>query len=228
MRLSPATALRVLGIAAVGALYYWLSHIVTAADRPSSAGALLSLGPYMAVALVVAWRARHRAVAVGIWLLAIIALASQWTFLKGNFAWIYLIQHAGTFTLLAIGFGRTLGKDATPMISGFAERVHGPLPPALARYTRGATLAWTLFFGAMAVTSLVLFFLAPIDWWSAYANLLTPGLIGTMFLAEFLARQRLPRECRTGLVASIRACLAPQRPKAGGDCDIPSANATAR
>ena len=64
MKLRPATAFRVLAIVAVAGLYYWLSHVVTAADRPSTAGALLALGPYMAVALAMAWRARRRTLAL--------------------------------------------------------------------------------------------------------------------------------------------------------------------
>ena len=101
------------------------------------------------------------------------------------------------------------------------------MPPALAHYTRGATVAWTAFFAAMATTSLGLFLLAPIGWWSAFANLLTPGLIGAMFLAEFVVRQRLPQEYRTGLIASIRAVAAP-RVKPAEACDMAPANLTAR
>jgi len=215
MKRTAARAARVAAVAALAALYYWLSHVLTAADRPSSAGALLSIGPYMGFALLLAWKSRRRAAALGLWALAAAGLALQWSLLRDNFEWIYLIQHAGAFTLLAIGFGRTLADGETPMISRFAERIHGTLLPPLARYTRGATLAWTLFFAAMAGVSLLLFFAAPIQWWSAFANLLTPLLIGLMFLAEYLVRRRLPREFRTGLVESIRAVLGHRREQGG-------------
>ncbi|MCB1954697.1 MAG: hypothetical protein KDG55_03425 [Rhodocyclaceae bacterium] len=228
MKASPAMVLRIAAVVAVAALYYWLSHVLTAADRPSTGGALLSLGPYMAVALVMAWRARHRVAAVGGWLLVVLAIASQWQILRSNFSWIYLCQHAGAFTLLAIGFGRTLGAGAKPMIAGFAERIHGPLPAALAQYTRQATLAWTVFFTLMATSSPVLFFVAPIAWWSAYANLLTPALIGLMFVAEYVARQRLPRECRTGFIASIRASLVPRPAATERECDLGRAKVSPR
>ncbi len=227
MRRTAATVARVAAVAALAALYYWLSHVLTAADRPSSAGALLSLGPYMGVALLLAWKSRRRGAALGLWTLAAAALALNWPLLRDNFEWIYLIQHAGAFTLLAVGFGRTLADGETPMISRFAERIHGALlPPPLASYTRGATLAWTLFFAAVAAVSLLLFFAAPIQWWSVFANLLTPFLIGLMFLAEYLVRrQRLPREFRTGLVESIRAVLGHRRQQG---CELPGLGAHTR
>jgi len=225
MRRTATTVARVAAVAALAGLYYWLSHVLTAADRPSSAGALLSLAPYMGVALLMAWKSRRRAAALGLWALATLALALNWSLLRDNFEWIYLGQHAGAFTLLAIGFGRTLADGEMPMISRFAARIHGTLRPPLARYTRGATLAWTLFFAAMVAVSLLLFFAAPIQWWSVFANLLTPLLIGLMFLAEYLVRRRLPREFRTGLVESIRAVLGHRREQAG---ELPSLSAGTR
>lgn len=222
MKSAAATTLRVALFAVAAALYYWLSHVYTSADRPSTEGALLSLAPYMAVALVMAWRATRRALALGLWALAALALLAAGAFLRNNFAWLYLLQHAGAFTLLAIGFGRTLLAGQVPMISGFAERVHGALAPELARYTRGATLAWTVFFGAMVATSLLLFFAAPIQWWSVFANLLTPLLIALMFLVEYLVRRRLPPEYRTGLVASIRATLGHRHASPPPDCELRS------
>lgn len=217
-----ATALRVGLFVLVAALYYWLSHVYTSADRPSTAGALLSLAPYLAVALAMAWRSSRRALALGLWSLSLVALVAAGGFLRQNFAWIYLLQHAGTFALLTIGFGRTLATGRVPMISGFAQRIHGCLAPELARYTRGATLAWTLFFGAMLGTSLLLFVAAPIRWWSVFANLLTPVLIGAMFLLEYLVRRRLPPEYRTGLVASIRATLGAHGASSAPDCELRS------
>ena len=57
MRPSAVALARLAALAALAALYYWLSHVLTAADRPSSAGALLATGPYMAIALAMAWKA---------------------------------------------------------------------------------------------------------------------------------------------------------------------------
>ncbi|MCB1896728.1 MAG: hypothetical protein H6945_15175 [Zoogloeaceae bacterium] len=226
MSLSAVALLRVTAVILLTALYYWLSHLFTAADRPSTAGALLATTPYLAIALLMAWKSKRREAAILLWLLAVAGMAIGWPVLRDNFAWIYLFQHVGAFSLLAIGFGRTLANGNTPMISRFAERVHGELAPELARYTRGATLAWTLFFIAMVSLSLTLFFGAPISWWSAFANLATPLLIALMFLAEFIVRRRLPKEFRTGLIESIRAATGHRTPRHGGK--LPDLNPGAR
>ena len=209
MKLAGTTVLRVSAVLLAGALYYWLAHVFTSADRPSTAGALLSIAPYMAIALVMAWRSTRRALPVMLWIAVAALLAVNWSLLRSNFSWIYLMQHAGSFALLAIGFGRSLVTPEVPMISRFAARVHGTLPPRLAAYTRAVTQAWTIFFITMLSFSLLLFFAAPIAAWSWFANLLTPLLTGLLFAGEYLVRRRcLPRELRTGFVASIRAIFA--------------------
>ena len=48
--------------------------------------------------------------------------------------------------------------------------IHGAVTPAVARYTRQITLAWTLFFVAIAAVSTLLFATAPIVTWSTFAN----------------------------------------------------------
>ena len=84
--------------------------------------------------------------------------------------------------------------------------VRGPLQPPVARYTRQVTVAWTIFFAAMVVTSSLLFFLAPIQVWSAFANLLSMPLVAAMFIAEYAVRKRvLPDLPRTHILESLRA-----------------------
>jgi uncharacterized membrane protein len=50
-------------------------------------------------------------------------------------------------------FGRTLIAGRQPLCTRFAEAVHAQLTPQHRIYAGQVTLAWTLFFGAMAVTS---------------------------------------------------------------------------
>jgi uncharacterized membrane protein len=98
------------------------------------------------------------------------------------------------------------------------------MSPALARYTRGVTLAWTIFFGAVATVSVALFFLAPRPLWSAFANLLTLPLVGAMFAAEYAVRVRvLPPEERGGLADAARAYW--QRPAPGRTAPAPPSEA---
>ncbi|MBT9590368.1 MAG: hypothetical protein IV089_05595, partial [Thiobacillus sp.] len=107
-----------------------------------------------------------------------------------NFSWAYFIQHAGTNLMLAAVFGVTLARGRQALCTRFAEAVHGSLAPEVLRYTRQITLAWTLFFIGVSLVSGLLFFLAPIETWSVFANFLTFPLVLLMFAVEFLVRLR--------------------------------------
>jgi uncharacterized membrane protein len=92
------------------------------------------------------------------------------------------------------------------MVSRFAEVIHGKLSPALMRYTRQVTWAWTLYFAAQTSLSLLLFWLAPVAVWSVFANLLNLPLLILMFTAEYGARViLLPPSDRSGPLEAIRA-----------------------
>lgn len=207
--LHPVRLGRAVLLAVAFGAYLVLAHLTTAADEPSTPGALIAVVPYMAIALGMAVRSRHRNWALLLWAGVAGALAYCWPLIESRFAWIYFIQHLGVFSLLAIGFGRTLVADAEPMITRFARIVHGErMAPPLLRYTRGATLAWTVFFAAMASASTVLFFVGSMNAWSLLINVLTPILIGAMFALEFAVRVVvLPPALRAGLVDSVRAAL---------------------
>jgi len=188
------------------ALYIGLLHLFTARGTPSLAGAALAVGPFVATGFWLAWHSRHRILALAAWLLAMIALGIWRESLASNFAYVNLIQHAGAFAMLTAVFGRTLAAGRTPMVSIFAQAVHGPLVPGLARYTRKVTIAWTLVFALMTLVSLVLFARGHIAAWSLFANVLTPVIIPGVFLIEYLVRRTLlPRELQTGLIDSIRS-----------------------
>lgn len=92
------------------------------------------------------------------------------------------------------------------MVSRFARIIHGGLSPALTRYTRQATWAWTFYFAAMTTLSLLLFWLAPVVVWSTFANLLNLPLLILMFTAEYAARLFLlaPAD-RAGPLDALRA-----------------------
>ncbi|MGE5028108.1 MAG: hypothetical protein ACM3JK_06510, partial [Betaproteobacteria bacterium] len=113
-----------------------------------------------------------------------------WGALERNFNWVYLLQHAGTYAVLAAVFGVTLARGRQPLCTRFAEAVHGSLAPDVVRYTRQVTLAWVLFFVTVSLASCALFFLASIGVWSIFANFLSFPLILLMFVAEYLVRLR--------------------------------------
>jgi len=168
----------------------------------------------VAVAFVMAWRSSHRAILVGACVAACAALYGLKDWLVAHYNWVFLLQHAGIYALLCLAFSRTLQAGRTPMITGFARTVHGTLSPALMDYTRSATWAWSIYFGAIAGSSLLLFWLAPIALWSAFANLLSPVLLVMMFACEYAVRcYVLPAADRAGPIESIRAY---RRASAGG------------
>lgn len=122
---------------------------------------------------------------VGAFFLAFPILAYYTT---ASLGWIYFIQHVGTNAVLAWVFGRSLCLGREPLCARFAALVHGPLAPEVARYTRQVTAAWTIFFMVMGTVSVLLFWLAPMDFWSVFASFLTPAFVLLMFAIEYAIR----------------------------------------
>jgi uncharacterized membrane protein len=201
--------LRIAVLLVLGAAYALAAHWFTSRSGLAEYGAILSVAPWLAVGLVLAWQSKQRGLMIAGCLTALAVLYLERDALLENFTWVYFIQHAGSFAALAIAFGRTLGRGIEPMCSRFARTVHGTLTDDVSRYTRHITLAWTAFFVVLCLTSAGLFALAPLPVWSLFANLLTPILVGAMFGAEYLVRLRaLPRFEHVGLVESVRSIWA--------------------
>lgn len=113
-----------------------------------------------------------------------------WSTLLQRQDWIYLMQNVGMQGMLAWIFGRTLTPSHEALITQLARRIHGAdFTPAIATYTRQATWAWVFFFVAMALTSVLLFFAAPLESWSFFVNVLYLPLLGLMFVLEYAARR---------------------------------------
>lgn len=190
----------------LGISYSVLSHLAAASAAPDLLDALVAIVPLAGLALVMAWRSSQRTVMLALFLAACAALYGISGWLISHYIWVFLLQHAGMYALLCAAFGRTLQAGRTPMIAGFAGIVHGRLSPALMRYTRSATWAWTLYFGSVSGLSLLLFWLAPVVIWSAFANLLSGPLLVLMFVGEYAVRcYVLPVADRAGPLAAIRA-----------------------
>ena len=121
---------------------------------------------------------------------------------------LYVAQHMGIHLFLAVLFGSTLRAGRQPLITTLAERVHRVFTPDMVAYTRKVTLAWTLYFIAMAVLSLLLYAFAPFGAWALFANLLTPLAIAAMFGAEYLLRYHLhPEFERTSVADAVRSYM---------------------
>lgn len=200
---------RIAAVAAVTAVllgYQLLAHRITVSSDVALWGTLWAVTPLAFLLFWLAWRSRRPGLVLALWLAALTALVHDWPRIQSHPDWVYFIQHLGANLVLLFSMGLTLLPGRQPLCSLLAARARGPLPAEVSAYTRGVTLAWTLFFGLMAVASALLFWLAPIEVWSIFANLLTAPLVLLMFIGEYGVRVRvLPPEKRSGLLEAVRA-----------------------
>jgi uncharacterized membrane protein len=136
---------------------------------------------------------------------ALAILGWLWPTLDNSAAWLYFLQSVGLDSALAVFFGRTLMAGRQPLVTMLAATMHEEISPALLRYTRQVTLAWTLFFVVCLILSVTLFFAAPIEVWSWFANILPLPLISLMFIVEYGVRKCvLPKRDQAGFIATVR------------------------
>ena len=201
-------SIRNLLLALAGAIYLGIGHIVVTMSNPPLVTVLIGLAPLGAAALATAWNARARMLLMPLYAVCALVIAMNLDQLRDHAAWLYFIQHAGAMTLLGLTFGSTLGNShAAALCSRIASFI---IPESLDAdylyYTWKVTLAWTIYFAISAVFSGLLFFFAPIEAWSVFANLLTPILLVIMFVGEYLIRLRvLPDSPRLSVTAAIQA-----------------------
>ncbi len=181
-----------LGLLAV-ALYALASHwlMVHAADRPWAVAALF--GPLLLPVLALAWR-RGQALLLGV--CALLAMGLVWIVSQGGLGDVrrlYLAQHAGVHLALGLSFLASLRGEGEALITQMARRVH-VLTPAMQAYTVRVTRLWVGYFLGMVLLSVGVYALLPWEAWSLLANVLTPLLIGVVFVGEHWARYRLHPE----------------------------------
>jgi uncharacterized membrane protein len=194
--------------AIAGAAYLGIGYIATTAHHPPLATIFLGLAPLCALALATAWKSKVRLPLLLLCIAGAVAIAMNLEALRAHAAWIYFIQHAGAMTILGITFGSTLGNThAAALCSRIASFiVTEPLDRNYLCYTWKVTLAWTIYFAISATLSVLLFFFAPIEAWSIFANLLTPLSLGIMFVVEYVIRLRaLPDGPHVSIAATIQA-----------------------
>lgn len=183
----PLIALAItVGVAGFVAWQVFLHRVVS--DNPHSVAAELLIA--IPLLMFGAWMtARTRAgVPGGVLVFAAgVAGCVAWN-RSGNDALLPLLPHLAVYLLLLAWFGASLLPGREPLVTCMARQVHGTMPEALVAYTRRVTIAWCVFFFAMALTAGVLFAWAPADVWSAFVNLLSLPLVIAMFAAEYLWR----------------------------------------
>jgi uncharacterized membrane protein len=196
-----------IAVAAIG--YPVLAHYsvtTPAATTFPSLGVAVSLVPSLGILLWLTWRSPMRRAMLLLCTVVGILLWGFWGVLERNFSWVYFLQHAGTYVMLAAVFGATLTRGRQALCTRFAEAVHGSLTPEEVRYSRQVTLAWTLFLLAISLISSALFFFVGIEVWSVFANFFSFPLILLMFAAEYLVRLRkLPQQKKHSILDGILA-----------------------
>lgn len=185
---------RLLAGAAAALGYAAASHALMTRAQESPWALAIVLGPLVVLGIVALWRSGHRALAAACTAGALFIVARAWTGDGVPARWLYLAQHAGVHFALGLWFGSTLRGGGDSLITGLARKVHGSLTPAMAAYTRGLTLTWTLYFFGMAAASLLLFAFGDFGHWSLLANLVTPVLTAGLFVGEPLVRYWLHPE----------------------------------
>ena len=149
-----------------------------------------------------------------VWALVAVALclACLWIVSQSRYALVPLLAPPVVFIVLAAWlFGRTLVKGRVPLITRIVEGLYAqgamPMTPALYRYTRQLTIAWTLMLSVLAIANLALALCAvpsgllaqlghPVAWsvtdeqWSLFANILNYGIVGLFFFIEYQLRVR--------------------------------------
>ena len=202
---------RLLVIAAIvvaGAAYLAFSHLLTIDERPSLLMLALGVTPLTVIALLAAWHSRLRWLALALLALLALTVLLYLEALRNHVNWLYFMQHAGTMMLLAITFGSTLGRGDADALCSRVTRLMlvGPADPVYMRYTWKVTLVWTVYFMVSGVVSVSLFFFGPLAVWSYFANLLTPVIVGLMFVIEYLVRVRvLPDRAHFSIAQTIQA-----------------------
>lgn len=209
--------------------YALLAHHTNTTRGNETLGAFVALAPILVAAISVAWRSSRRILLLAAIALACVGLSMAWGAIEHHYSRIFWIEHAGMQIMLCLAFARTLGHGHEPMCSYFAKMVHGPLTPALLRYTRQVTAAWVGFFGMMATTSTVIYFAAPLAIWSAFANFFTAPLVCLMFIAEYAVRRQMDLDMEpVHILAAVKAAWSgpPGRQRQQHEQDDHDANAS--
>lgn len=204
--------LRWLGVAVIVIGYAVIANYTNQAPHNAALGAMVALAPLAVAASLLIWRSEQRMRMAALAIFASILLWLAWPLLVRHYDWIYWLEHESLQSALFLTFARTLVANRKPLCTRFAEMSHGPLTPAHAQYAYKVTVAWTLFFAAMIMTSTWLFFMYPIGVWSIFSNFIFLPLVALMFIAEFIIRKLVLQEKAQGnIMDAVRAYLESSR-----------------
>lgn len=206
--------IRVSALALGGAAYLGVAFAASAMDRPPLLLVIAGMVPMAALAVAASWASRARYAALSACAIALVLLVLNLQRLQDHVAFFYFVQHVGAMGMLGLTFGATLWAGPE---RAFCSRIAsfvmpGRLDADYLLYTWKVTLAWTLFFALSGAVSVILFFWGPVVWWSFFANVLSPILVGAMFVGEYGIRLvALPSRPHLNLSETIQAYQAYRR-----------------
>ena len=189
----------------LGVAYAGLSHWMTLFHATEPWAVVVLLGPLWLAAVGFAASRFGRWGCAGAVLLGIAGFVLVFLGEAGDPNRLYVFQHVAINALLCGWFGSTLRGQGLPLITQFAQRVH-PLKGHMLAYTTQLTRIWTAYFAVVVLASIAIYLTRPFSDWSLFANVLSPMMVGVLFVGEHLVRYRLhPEFERTRLVDAVRA-----------------------
>jgi len=205
---APAQSGRLWVIAALLIIYAAMSHYSASTPDAKWLGAALSVGPVLAIGVILLWRW------IGPWtagLACAVILSSlyrYWQAIEDNYEWADLVEQCGIYGLIAISFARSLYGDRIPLCTQLATRIHGELVTAEVAYLWRATAAWAAFYGTLTAVILTLFFSTSQRVWSFFVNFVTFGLIVLFGIVDHVIRRRvLPGREDGGILGVLRRAI---------------------
>lgn len=210
---TPTRSALVAGLAlSAGIVLAVLIHWLLIDSRGQGLALVIAAGGLTAAGVAASLGSSHRVAALLVTAVGVGSVLWAWDWLLAHVDWIYLAQHAGSHVVLGLWFGGSLislrNGTGDALITRWATRLHGTLPPSLRRYTAQITALWAGYFWLMALASMMLFAFGSTTAWSILANLVTLPLIVAIFLVEYRVRIRLhPDFEHASILDGVRAFM---------------------
>ena len=195
-----------------GAACLALAYFSSSGRLPPLLSVGIALTPLLAGAVALSWRSRLRWPVLLAAVALVVAAALQLDRLAQHVSALWFVQHVAGHAMLALVFGRSLLPGKVPLTTRIARAVLPSMPQAVVRYSRGVTLAWTIYFVAMAAASVAIYFGSSTAVWSTFATAVSGPLAALMFVLEFAVRRCVLPVSHCGTIAqSVAGFLALMR-----------------